>query len=441
MLSAKQNELVTRTGPGTGAGELLRRYWQPAALTDELAPESTGNRPIIPVRLMGEDLVLFRDEQDRYGLLEKHCCHRGADLNFGRLEDGGLRCPFHGWLYDFTGACIEQPAEPDASRFHAKVRQKAYPCEERNGVVFAYMGPGDPPPFPDYDCFKAPDDHSFAFKGLVECNWLQALEVGIDPAHASFLHRFFEDEDPDDGGYGKQFRGQAVDLDMPATRLFREYPRPDIKLEETEFGLRILSLRALDAANTHVRVTNLTFPNAFVIPLGNDMIITQWHVPIDDEHNYWYAIFSSYEETLDKNAMRADRRKLFTIPGYRPHRNKSNDYGFDADEQRDFTYTGLGMDINTHDQWAVESLGAIQDRTREHLGSTDKAIIAYRRLLIGAIGQVAAGETPPMRAGAGAQLRGPVAIDAIGAPDTWRECWKERDLDRRENSKWATDPW
>ncbi|MEE2968841.1 MAG: Rieske 2Fe-2S domain-containing protein, partial [Pseudomonadota bacterium] len=146
MLSAKQNELVTRTGPGTGAGELLRRYWQPAALTDELAPESTGNRPIIPVRLMGEDLVLFRDEQDRYGLLEKHCCHRGADLNFGRLEDGGLRCPFHGWLYDFTGACIEQPAEPDASQFHAKVRQKAYPCEERNGVVFAYMGPGDPPP-------------------------------------------------------------------------------------------------------------------------------------------------------------------------------------------------------------------------------------------------------------------------------------------------------
>jgi phthalate 4,5-dioxygenase oxygenase subunit len=441
MLSTEQNNLVTRTGPGTGAGELMRRYWQPAALTDELAPESTGNRALIPVRLFGEDLVLFRDEQNRYGLLEKHCCHRGADLNYGRLEDGGLRCPFHGWLFDVTGACMEQPGEPDASNFHTKVRQKAYPCEERNGVVFAYMGPGEPPPFPDYDCFKAPDNHSFAFKGLVECNWLQALEVGIDPAHASYLHRFFEDEDPDDASYGQQFRGQAVDLDMPATRLFREFPRPDINVEETEFGLRILSLRALDAANTHVRVTNLTFPNAFVIPLGNDMIITQWHVPIDDEHNYWYAIFSSYEEVLDKNIMRADRERVFTIPGYRPLRNKSNNYGFDAEEQRDATYTGMGMDINTHDQWAVESLGAIQDRTQEHLGVTDKAIIAYRRQLIGAIDDVVAGNDAPMRAVEGAQLRGPVAIDAIGPPDAWRECWKERDSVRRDSSPWATNPW
>jgi phthalate 4,5-dioxygenase len=438
MLSAEQNELVTRTGPGTGAGDLLRRYWQPAALTEELSTELSGGRPIRPVRLLGEDLVLFRDEQGQYGLLEKHCCHRGADLGYGRLEDGGLRCPFHGWLFDVTGACIDQPAEPEGSRFHAKVRQNAYPCVERNGVVFAYMGPGEPPPLPDYDCFMAPENHSFAFKGLIECNWLQALEVGIDPAHASFLHRFFEDEDPE-GGYGKQFRGQAVDLDMPATRLMRDYPRPDINVEETEYGLRILSLRALDAASTHVRVTNLAFPNAFVIPLSNDMIITQWHVPIDDEHNYWYAIFSSYGEALDQQAMRAHRLDHFTVPDYRPRQNKSNNYGFDADEQRDVTYTGMGMDINVHDQWAVESLGAIQDRSKEHLGTTDKAIIAYRRMLIHAIEQVSGGGAAPM--GADARLRGPVAIDAIGPPDDWRECWKRRDLDRRENSNWATDPW
>ncbi len=437
MLNAEQNELVTRTGPGTGAGDLMRRYWQPAALTEELA----GDRPMIPVRLFGEDLVLFRDDQNRYGLLEKHCCHRGADLNFGRLEDGGLRCPFHGWLFDVTGACLEQPAEPDGSRFHTKVRQKSYPCEERNGVVFTYMGPGAPPPFPEYDCFKAPDNYSFAFKGLIECNWLQALEVGIDPAHASFLHRFFEDEAPEDGGYGKQFRGQAVDLDMPATRLMREYPRPDITVEETDYGLRILSLRALDAANTHVRVTNLAFPNAFVIPLSNDMIITQWHVPIDDEHNWWYAMFTSYGETLDKDAMRAHRLDHFTIPDYRPRQNKSNNYGFDANEQRDVTYTGMGMDINVHDQWAVESLGVIQDRTKEHLGTTDKAIIAYRRQLIGAIEQVGSGNDAPMSPVSGALLRGPVAIDAIGAPEDWRDCWKQRDLARRDGSEWATDPW
>ena len=152
MLNANQNELVTRTGPGTPCGGVMRRVWQPAALTEELA----GERPVKALRLMGEDLVLFRDDAGQYGLIGRRCPHRGADLGFGRLEDGGLRCPFHGWLFDAAGRCLEQPAEPPESDFHTKIAHRAYPCRERNGIVFAWLGPGAPPPFPGFDCFAAP---------------------------------------------------------------------------------------------------------------------------------------------------------------------------------------------------------------------------------------------------------------------------------------------
>ncbi len=171
MLSAEINKLITQTGAETPAGKMMRHYWQPAALADELA----SPRPVRPVRLLGEDLVLFRDEEGRYGLVDRRCCHRGADLAYGRLEDGGLRCPFHGWLFDVEGACLEQPAAPAGSRFQNKVRQPAYPCVERNGVIFAYLGPGEPPALPVADCLAAPDAFTFAFKGYYDCNWLQSL--------------------------------------------------------------------------------------------------------------------------------------------------------------------------------------------------------------------------------------------------------------------------
>ena len=142
-------------------------------------------------------------------------------MAFARCEAGGLRCPFHGWLYDANGACLEQPAEPAGGTFHTKVRQPSYRCVERSGIVWAYMGPDEPPPFPSLDCFVAPDSHTFAFKGLWSCNWLQALEVGIDPAHASHLHRFFEDEAVTDAAYGRQFRNATIGADIPMTRLMR----------------------------------------------------------------------------------------------------------------------------------------------------------------------------------------------------------------------------
>lgn len=434
MISAEQNDLITRIGPGTPAGKLMRLYWQPVALADGLA----SDRPVKAVKLLGQDFVLFRDEQGRLGLLDRDCPHRGADLAMGRLEDGGLRCPFHGWLFDTTGQCLETPAEPEGSRMCTRIRQQSYPVVERSGIIFAYVGPGDAPAFPALDCFEAPDAYTFAFKGLLECNWLQALEVGIDPAHASYLHRFFEDENPEDS-YGKQFRAASAGSDMPMTKVLREYGRPQIEVERTPWGMRLTALRHLDEAHTHVRVTNQLFPHAFVIPMSAEMTITQWHVPINDVSCYWYAIFTSFSTPVDKQQMRDQRLALYTLPDYKPRLNKSNNYGFDVAEQRTQTYTGMGHDINVHDQWAVESQGAIQDRTREHLGTSDKGIALYRRILVEAIEQAGRGERPLMvlDAAEAAQLRGPATVDGIGPKDGWTQFWQEIDARRRQGAPWA----
>jgi hypothetical protein len=438
MLSSEENVLLTRTGPGTPCGELMRRCWQPAALVEELPDD----RPVRALRLLGEDLVLFRDEHGRYGLIDRRCPHRGTDLGFGRLEDGGLRCPLHGWLMDRDGNCLEQPAEPPGSTFHKKVRTTAYPCAERNGIVFAYLGPGEPPALPEYDCFAAPERYTFAFKGFIDCNWLQALEVGIDPSHASFLHRFFEDEDPAEG-YGQQFRARTSDPTLPVTKILRDYACPRIEVEQTDYGLRIFALRELDEARTHVRVTNLLFPHGIVIPLSDDMTLTQWHVPIDDRSCWWYAIFFAFREPVDKALMREQRLELYELPDYMPRKNRANNYGYDPEEQRTLTYTGMGRDINVHDQWAVESMGVIQDRSTEHLGASDKAIIANRRLLLEAIGELRQGAVPALVAGNGGvgKIRGPAAIDTVAPAGDWQGAWKAHDLSRREHSDWAHSPW
>jgi phenylpropionate dioxygenase-like ring-hydroxylating dioxygenase large terminal subunit len=434
MLSQEQNDRVTRVGPQTPGGKLLRRYWQPAALVDEL----TGDRPIKPLKLLGEDLVIFRDDQGRYGMLGRACPHRGTDLAFGRLENGGLRCAFHGWLFDVNGSCLETPAEPADSNMCRNIRQKAYPVVERSGILFAYMGPGEPPEFPKFDSFVAPASHTFAFKGLISCNWLQSLEVGIDPVHTSFLHRFFHDEDPKEG-YGKLFRDTSIDSEMPMTKIMREHPRPRIEVEQTDFGLRISTLREISAKNMHIRVTNLMFPNAFVIPMSREMTITQWHVPVDDHRHYWYAIFTSFGAPVNKDEMRRQRLELYELPDYVPRKNKGNNYGFDPHEQAHDTYTGMGADINVHDQWACESMGEIADRTQEHLGTSDKAIAAYRRMLRTAIDAVEKGSPPPITfdAAAAAKMTGPAAIDGIGPIEDWQGYWQKTDATKRNGASWA----
>ena len=240
MLSAEQNDVITRTGPALPAGDLLRQYWQPAALVDELS----GNRPVKPVRLFGEDLVAFKDDNGRYGLIGRHCPHRGTDLAFGRLEDGGLRCAFHGWLFDVDGRCLQTPAEPDDSNLCANIRQKSYPVVERAASCSPISARASRRHFRISTASSRRATHTFAFKGMIDCNWLQSLEVGIDPVHTSFLHRFFEDENPD-RGYGKMFRDTSKDSDMPMTQIMREFPRPRIEIEPTDYGFRLITLRQI----------------------------------------------------------------------------------------------------------------------------------------------------------------------------------------------------
>ena len=435
MIDEAQNRLLTESGPGTPGGDVLRRYWQPAALTEELA----GDRPVVPVRLLGEDLVAFRDDGGRYGLLDRACAHRRVDLTYGRLEDGGLRCPFHGWLFDRTGACLETPAEPAGSTFCTRVRQPAY--RSRNETASSGPGSvaGDPPPLPGFDALVAPPEQVFAFKGRWDCNWLQAHEVGIDPAHSSFLHRFLGDLDDE---YGLQFRAPIGDTGVPTTVLMREVPNPSITAEATAYGFRMITLRDHTPERpgerfTHVRVTNCLFPNAITIPMSHDMTITQWHVPIDDHSCFWYSMFVSYGEPVDGDQMRAQRIDAIELPGYRPTTGRDNGWGYDPDEQRHTTYTGMGFDINVHDQWAVESPGSIHDRSREHLSPSDVGIRTHRRLFLDAL----ADPSPATLIGAAdpAALRGPPAIDAVATDDDPASCWRSAEGLRREAAGWAPE--
>lgn len=404
MITQKLNDQITRIGPGTAAGEVLRHYWQPAALIDE----AQGGSPVVPVNLLGERLVLLRDKSNEFVLKT-------------RVSDPGEPPVFY----------------PDASAIKVLDDGPTYPVVKKKGILFAYMGPGDAPEFPNFDCFRAPDSHVFTFKGLWECNWLQALEVGIDPGHASFLHRFLQDEDPKDS-YGKQFRDTAADTGIPITQVLREYPRPDIEVEETDYGLKITALRHMKNNQTHVRVTNQIFPEAICIPMSREMTITQWHVPIDDENCYWFTMFTSFTKPVDKDLMREQRLKEHSLPDYAPLKNKHNSYHYSAEEQETLTYTGMGLDINVHDQWAVESMGQIQDRTREHLGRGDAAIVRYRLMLRKAIKAVEKGreEALPMHNGSVSEIMGPLSNDAVTSTSNWEEASSQVDRQRRAECPW-----
>ena len=447
-MRADQNKLVTQIGPGTPCGQLMRRYWQPIALLDEFDPRldpRMAGRHLKAVRVLGQDFVLFKDAQNHWGLLDRDCPHRGADLAFGRHEGDGLRCPFHGWKFAFDGRCLETPAEPAGSTFHERITQRSYPVREYSGVLFGWFGPAEltPPPMPAFDCFNAPASHSFAFKGLWHCNWLQAFEVGIDPAHPSYLHQFFNDETLD-ASYGRQFRGASVGAvggaRWPMTKIMREFGKPDISFEQTPHGMRLTALRAIDEQSTHVRVTHSIFPHTFVIPLSETMTITQIHLPVDDTHTYWYSIFTSFSDPVDKETMRNQRLSAVTLPDYVPKAGRANHWGFDPHEQRTQTFLGMGEnDINVHDQWAVESMGSIQDRTREHLASSDKVIMANRRLLIKAIETVQAGGVAPGQADAAlvGAMTGPDTVDGLAPAGTWSSWWREQTQAKRDNAPWT----
>lgn len=385
-MSTDPYEVLTRTNVGTAGGDMMRRYWQPAALSDELP---VGGAPA-PVRLMGEDLVMFRDDEGKPGLLGIHCSHRGADLSYGRVEDGGIRCIYHGWLYDIRGNCLDMPGEPGGgkSEQRAGIRHLAYPCLERNGVIFAYLGPGDPPLLPNYEFLTVPENQASVTKMFHDCNFLQGSEGNNDPIHNTLLHYPFQVRGVDITGVAEYQgfrggRGAAPGMDT-------------IDAEITDFGVRLSRTCTAGEDKQYLRIFCFMLPSLTAFPggpQGPEGYSANWHVPIDDTH-HWKFIFSfSREKQVDKNLAQFGRGSGLT-PDFRPMQNKSNRYMQDRGSMKTRSYSGIdGVPIQ--DVCAVEGAGAIQDRTKEHLVSSDIAIVAQRKLLQKAVKDVQDGQDPP----------------------------------------------
>jgi phthalate 4,5-dioxygenase oxygenase subunit len=384
MLSKEQNELVTQTGPGTPGGKLLRSYWQPIA-TDAEMP--LGGDPM-PIRIMSEDLVLFRNTDDELGLIGLHCPHRGTDLSYGRVEDGGLRCLYHGWAFDIHGNCIDQPAEPEDKKFCHKVRHTSYPVQQKGGVIWCYMGEGEAPLIPDFQFLACPEEQRMAFRVVQECNWLQGLESSTDPAHTSYLHRLSA---PPKNANSYDSRGD--------NRFFSDDIHPRLDIERTSYGCRIYALRKMSTGENYLRVNNYIYP-AGTTPVGTDAPPVKsyqgrWYVPVDDESHCRFEFIYRHDGALDKDFWREQKGKAIG-PDKRHVRRADNRYLQDRDEQRrDDSFTGMGRYIPAHDAFAIETQGAIQDRRLEHLGSTDIVIIEVRKALLDAIKLMDDGKEAP----------------------------------------------
>src|SRR5713226_1054073 len=316
MLSKEENALLTRTGPGTPMGELMRRYWVPALLSEEI-PDPDG--PPVQVRVLGEELVAFRDSQGRVGLLDEHCSHRGTSLFYGRNEECGLRCIYHGWKYDVEGRVLDTPAEPAGSTFKDRLRHPAYPTHEAAGMVFAYLGPREHLPlFPNYQWAQIPQDHTYVTKSLLECNYLQGLEGECDSAHLSILH--------------SQFTGPAW------MQPYQRDTAQAYETEDTDFGVRMVALRQAGPRQTYVRVSSFVVPIACWIPALNKEI--HFYTPADDTHAWRYDL-----GLTDRPVQPDDVRRAKAIgPDYRRLRTPANHYLQDRAAQRAVNYTGMVED-------------------------------------------------------------------------------------------------
>lgn len=388
MLTQADNELLCLTAPTQVGGDLLRRYWQPIALSSDIPP---GSRPIA-IRIMSEDLTLFREEDGQLGLIDLHCAHRGADLSYGRLEDGGLRCLYHGWLFDKTGQCKEQPGEPGNS-FAEKVSLKAYPTIEKAGLIFAYLGPGAPPLLPAYEPLNVPEEHRWVAKYYHDCNYLQANEGNYDPCHPMFLHGFLE------GATGTNLANahpKENHVFRPEARLGRVPVA--LETEDTDFGVRSWAMRNVEGTNERaVTLDNFIMPNLCAVqggpgPLGDGYLI-YWHVPINDHSHWRYAIAFKRSGPLDPS--RGARRTAMLDEKFRFPNNPANRYLQNREEMIDGSFSGFGSVFIVGDHWATETAGSIQDRTQEHLGASDRQITAARKMLFRGIRAIQAGEDPP----------------------------------------------
>ncbi len=374
MAEHEADRLLTRTGPGTPMGELMRRYWLPILLSEQL-PEP--DCPPLRVQVLGERLIAFRESAGRPGLLGEHCPHRGASLFFGRNEEHGLRCVYHGWKFDVTGQCVDMPSEPPASTFKQRIKATTYPCVDRGGVVWAYLGPPALRPAPPaFEWTVVPASHRFATRRRQECNWLQALEGGFDPSHLAFLHR----------GMGA----------LPGAGTQRTEITP------TDFGLSVGHGRAVDGGRTAWRINQLVMPCFKMITPRQDDGTIGFHgwVPIDDESCMVYSIdwhpgrpltAAELAHNLSWDDIHAE-----TIPGSdRTVLNRANDYLIDRELQRSGrSFTGI-KGLAMQDSGIQESQGAMHDRSREHLVASDLAIIRIRNYLLDAVRAQHDGLPPP----------------------------------------------
>jgi phthalate 4,5-dioxygenase len=383
MTTRTQNDFLTQTGPGTPMGELLRRYWMPAFLSSEV-PEP--DCPPVRVKLLSERLIAFRDSQGRVGVVDEFCAHRGVSLWFGRNEENGLRCPYHGWKYDVTGQCVEVPSEPVESGFCRKIKLTSYPCVELGDVVWIYMGPSEHrPPLPAFEWVKVPAAQRFVSKRTQECNYLQAMEGGIDSAHVSFLHRH-------------DLRSDSLHVGKGA-ELTRE---TDARFEvvETKGGMVIGVRRPAQSGQLYWRITQWIMPfHTMIPPYGENALNGHAWVPIDDENCMSWCFTHHPTRALTTHELETMRGgggiHVKLVPGtFRPVVNKDNDYMIDrAAQKANKTYCGVAG-IAMQDAAIQESMGPIQDRSKENLSSTDNGVIMARIRLRKAAQAVAEGRDP-----------------------------------------------
>ncbi len=386
MLLQAENELITRVGPGTPMGDLMRRFWLPFALSTELPnPDSDPLR----VRLLCEDLVAFRDTNGTVGLVQNNCPHRGASLFFGRNEEAGLRCVYHGWKFDTEGNCVDMPNEPAESDFKSKVRATTYPVVDRGGVLWAYLGPeSDARPYlPGLEWTTVPESHRIVTKRIQYCSYLQNVEGEIDSSHVSFLHsRDSATEQAADGTPRAYMAGDRS---------------PRFFVLNTDYGLLIGAQRDAEADSYYWRMTQFLMPTYTMIPapVGGPISFTA-AIPMDDDRMMGYTVTWHPDRPLTEQEV----AQIQSWTGvhtevdpttFKPLRNIDNDYLIDRDLQRSGrSFTGI-RGVREEDLAVQESMGPIYDRSTEHLGSSDLAIIAMRRRLLDATRALAErGEVP-----------------------------------------------
>ncbi len=390
MLSAEDDQLLTRTGPGTAMGTLFRRFWMPVLLSREV-PDADG--PPVRVTVLGEELVAFRDSSGRVGLVDRRCSHRGADLFFGRNEECGLRCVYHGWKFDADGRCVDIPTMARDEGLRARVGLTAYPTREHGEIVWAYLGPPElEPPLPALEFAAVPPTHRFVSKKLQECNWAQSCEGALDTAHFSFLHTPLEVPDIPPERRRHPFHN--------ATKWMRDDPTPVFHVLEHDAGLALAASRRADDGDSYWRITQYLLPNHSLAPgsAPGDIYFGQTWVPIDDRSCWIYVYTWNPDRPLTD---REDRfvRDVVTVHAevdehWVPIRNRSNDYLIDREAQRTRSFTGI-EGVSEQDAAIQDSQGFIADRTREHLGPTDLGIVRFRRCILDAANALAAGCEPP----------------------------------------------